>query len=89
MRYMLKVIGRKRMLVTLPYGLAAFKARFLELLPTPLLTRDQVELLKADNIVGDQARTLKDLAITPTPIEMIVPEYLARHRLSPTRVVRS
>ncbi len=89
MRYMLKVIGRKRLLVTLPFGLASFQARLLEFLPKPLLTRDQVELLKHDNVVGDQAKTLADLAVSPTPIEMIVPDYLARYRLRPTRVARS
>ncbi len=89
LQYMLEVIGRKRWLVSIPFGAAALKARFLELLPSPLLTRDQVELLKSDNVVGDQAKTLADLAISPTPIEVIVPEYLARYRLSHTRVARS
>lgn len=89
LRYMLNVIGRKRLLLNLPYGVAAFQARFFELLPKPLLTRDQLELLKSDNVVGDQAKTLNDLSVSPTPIEMIVPEYLARYRLSPTQVARS
>ncbi len=89
MRYMLEVIGRRRWLVNVPFGAAMLKARVLELLPSPLLTRDQVELLKSDNVVGDQAKTLADLAISPTPIEIVVPEYLARHRLSHTRVARS
>jgi NADH dehydrogenase len=89
MRYMLKVIGRKRFLVNLSYRLAALQARFLEVLPEPLLTRDQVELLKRDNVVDQQARALEDLGISPTPIETIVPQYLARYRHSPTRVARS
>lgn len=88
MRYMLKVIGRKRMLVSLPFGLASLQASFLQLLPNPLLTRDQVELLKFDNVVGAEARGLESLAISPTPIEMIVPDYLARHRPGPTQVAR-
>jgi NADH dehydrogenase len=89
MRYMLKVIGRKRFLVNLSYRLAALQARFLEVLPEPLLTRDQVELLKRDNVVDQQARTFEELGISPTPIETIVPQYLARYRHSPTRVARS
>lgn len=88
MRYMLEVIGRKRLLLNLSYGLASFQARFFELLPTPLLTRDQVELLKTDNIVSNDAKTLSDLGLSPTPIEMIVPTYLARYRLGPTQVAR-
>lgn len=89
LRYMLRVIDRKRLLVNLPYGLAAFQARFLELMPAPLLTRDQVELLKIDNVVGGDAKTLADLGLSPTPIEMIVPDYLVRYRPSPAGVVRS
>ncbi len=89
MRYMLKVIGRKRFLVTLPFGLATMQARILEMLPAPLLTRDQVELLKADNVVAETAKTLQDLSISATPIEAIVPDYLTRYRSSPTQVARS
>ena len=80
MRYMLDVVGRKRWLVNIPYGLARLKARFFELLPHPLLTRDQVELLKRDNVVNDDAKKLADLEIEPTPIETIVPAYLDRYR---------
>jgi NADH dehydrogenase len=52
MRYMLKVVGRRRLLLTVPFGVAMVQARFLELLPEPPLTRDQVELLKVDNVVS-------------------------------------
>ncbi|MEM8948446.1 MAG: complex I NDUFA9 subunit family protein [Pseudomonadota bacterium] len=81
LRYMLEVIGRKRMLLNLPFGVAALQARLMELLPVPPLTRDQLELLKSDNVVGEEALTLDDLGIAPTPIETVVPSYLARHRL--------
>lgn len=80
MEYMLRTIGRRRPLVNLPFGLAAFQARFLEPLPNPPLTRDQVELLKRDNVVADGARTLADLGIAPTPLEVIAPEYLQLYR---------
>ena len=80
LRYMLDVIGKRRLLVDLPFGLASLQARILELLPVPPLTRDQVELLKTDNVVADDALTLADLGLVPTPIELIVPSYLGRHR---------
>ena len=79
MRYILDVTGRRRLLIDLPYNVASFEARFLEWLPKPLLTRDQVELLKRDNVVGEGARTLRDLGITPTPMEVVVPDYLQRY----------
>ena len=90
MRYMLEVIGRKRMLVPLSFDLARLQARVLEKLPVPPLTTDQVELLKTDNVVGSDARTLADLGIAPTPIELVVPDYLARYRARPAqRAMRS
>jgi NADH dehydrogenase len=88
MRYMLDVLGRRRLLVPVSFGMAALKARFFELLPVPPLTRDQVELLKTDNIVADGAKGLADLGLAPTPIELIVPEYLARYRAGPARMAR-
>jgi uncharacterized protein YbjT (DUF2867 family) len=88
MRYMLRVIGRRRLLVPISFELVTLQARVLELAPVPPLTRDQVELLKTDNVVAGGAATLADLGITPTPIELVVPEYLARYRASPTRVAR-
>jgi NADH dehydrogenase len=86
MRYMLQVVGRRRLLIDIPFGLANLQARFLGLLPDPPLTRDQVELLKHDNVVSPDMPGLGALGITPTPIELVVPEYLARYRAAPTPV---
>jgi uncharacterized protein YbjT (DUF2867 family) len=88
MRYMLEVTGRRRLLMPMSYDLARLQARFLELLPVPPLTRDQVELLKVDNVVEAGAPGLATLDIAPTPIELIVPDYLARYRAYPARVAR-
>ena len=88
LRYMLQVIGRRRLLLSISFELAALQARVLELLPTPPLTRDQIELLKTDNVVTGETPTLSDLGVTPTPIELVVPEYLARYRSSPTDIAR-
>jgi uncharacterized protein YbjT (DUF2867 family) len=88
MRYMLEVLGRRRLLPTVPFDVASLQARFLELLPAPPLTRDQVELLKVDNVVSAGASDLGTLGVTATPIELIVPQYLARYRARPTRMAR-
>ena len=50
--YLLKVTGRRRLLLNLPFGLASLQAKLLQFLPEPPLTPDQVELLKRDNVVG-------------------------------------
>ena len=72
--------GKKRLLVPLPFGIAMIKAAFLQLLPNPLLTIDQVRLLKKDNVVSPTAAGLTDLGITPTSVEAVVPSYLWRYR---------
>ena len=76
----LRETGRSRLLVPLPFGLAMFKAAFLQMLPNPLLTMDQVRLLKKDNVVSPTAAGLADLGITPTSVEAVVPSYLWRYR---------
>src|SRR5260221_706473 len=84
MEFVLETIERRRFLIPLPFGLAKFQARFLQLLPTPLLTPDQVEQLKADNVVSagaeTEGRTLRGLGIEPTTMATIVPSYLWRFR---------
>jgi uncharacterized protein YbjT (DUF2867 family) len=84
MEYVLAVTERRRLLVPLPFGLAKLQAMFLQLLPTPLLTPDQVELLRTDNVVSPAAqaegRTLPALGVEPTALEAVVPSYLWRFR---------
>lgn len=80
MELLMAQIGRQRLLVPLPFPLASFQAMFLEKLPVPPLTRDQVTLLRRDNVVAAGALGLSDLGITPTSVESIVPTYLARYR---------
>jgi uncharacterized protein YbjT (DUF2867 family) len=92
MEFTLATIERRRLLLPLPFGLAKLQAAIFELvskfplrvLSKPLLTRDQVELLRYDNVVSDTARrdglTLEGLGITPQSIAAIVPTYLWRFR---------
>jgi uncharacterized protein YbjT (DUF2867 family) len=80
LQLILKETGRRRALVPLPFGLAMVKAAFLQILPKPLLTMDQVKLLKTDNVVAPTAAGLADLGITPTSVEAVIPSYLWRFR---------
>ena len=84
LEFILKVTNRKTLLVNLPMPLARLQASFMELLPNPMLTRDQLRLLESDNVVSQQAigeaRTLEGLGIRPSSVETIVPTYLYRFR---------
>ncbi|HRX37106.1 MAG TPA: complex I NDUFA9 subunit family protein [Aestuariivirga sp.] len=84
MEFTLDTIGRSRLLVPVPWLAAKLQAAVLGLLPHPLLTIDQVELLKSDNVVSAKAaaegRTLEGLGIASRGIEAIVPSYLYRYR---------
>ena len=84
MQFTLDTIERRRPLIPVPWSVAKLQAVIMGLLPNPMLTTDQVELLKSDNVVSAEAeregRTLKGLGITPSGIEGIVPGYLYRYR---------
>jgi NADH dehydrogenase len=85
MEFILRTIGRRRMLVSLPFGLSKLQALFLQFAPGPLkLTPDQVELLRSDNVVSVATKaaglTLEGLGIAPDSLEAIAPQYLWRFR---------
>ena len=84
METMLETIDRRRLLVPVPWWLAEIQGRVLGLLPNPLLTRDQVILLRDHNVVSQAAeqdgRTLEGLGMTPTSVAAVLPTYLWRYR---------
>ena len=85
MEIILKITGRDRWLVSLPFGLAKWKAVFLQFAPGALqLTPDQVALLRSDNVVSEAAKaaglTLQGLGIAPDSMEAVAPQYLWRFR---------
>jgi NADH dehydrogenase len=80
MELVLRETRRRRLLVSVPLSLAMIQATFLEFLPVPPLTRDQVKLLQRDNIVLPGLPELRDLGINPTAVEAVLPSYLDRFR---------
>jgi len=80
LRRTLQEIGRHRLLLPLPFGIARVQAAVMEWLPVPPLTRDQLKLLERDNVVSPGALTLADLGIQAQGLDAILPTYLARYR---------
>lgn len=78
LRYVLTQTRRHRPLMEVPMGIAQMQARILQHLPGQPLTPDQLLMLARDNVVAPDAAGLAALGITPTPVELVVPAYLAR-----------
>lgn len=84
MELLLAEIDRSPLLVSVPWSVAHYGATFAQLLPKPLLTVDQVRLLKHDNIVSTEAeadgRTLDGIGIVPINMAAVLPSYLQRFK---------
>ncbi len=78
--WILATVHRHRPLLEVPMRVAELQARVAELLPGKPLTRDQLLLLSQDNVVSPGMPGLADLGVAATPVELIVPRYLARYR---------
>jgi uncharacterized protein YbjT (DUF2867 family) len=81
-RWILAAIGRRRLVFAMPPALAWWQAMWLERLPGRLLTRDQLTMLAADNVVSEGTPGFRLLGIDAAPIEMIVPSYLQRYKVT-------
>lgn len=85
LEFVLAETGYRRILAPVPFALApviGFAGECVGALPffAPPITRDQIKLLKRDNIVSDGAANFADLGLSPKTVETIVPAYLARFR---------
>ncbi|WP_448191686.1 complex I NDUFA9 subunit family protein [Azospirillum sp. sgz301742] len=81
MQLMLKEVERKHvLLLPIPWRASEALGSILEKVPliAPLLTRDQVELLKTDNVCSGQLPGFAELGIAPTAPEVVLPTYLHR-----------
>lgn len=85
LEFVLAETGHHRILLPVPFALGpafGFAGELIGAVPffAPPITRDQIKLLKRNNIVGEGANTLADLGIEPRTVEAIVPGYLVRFR---------
>ena len=60
---LLKLMNKKRLLLPFPLLLANLTAKIFELLPKPIITQDQLRLLKFDNVVSGKYKTNTDIGL--------------------------
>ena len=65
---LLKLINKNRLLIPLPFFVANMSAKLFQLFPKPLLTVDQLILLKYDNIPSNKYQTNSDIGVPSTRI---------------------
>jgi uncharacterized protein YbjT (DUF2867 family) len=82
-RMTLHLMGKRRLLIPVPFAVAAIQARLFELLPNPPLTTGQVDLLKADNVASGTLPGLRELNIEPKTVEEVVSTYIGTRALGP------
>lgn len=85
LEFVLRETGHRRILLPVPFALApalGFAGEIVGLLPMfePPITRDQIRLMKHDNISTAGAPGLAELGVSPRTVEAIAPSYLARFR---------
>ena len=72
----LQLMGKRRLLVAVPFAVAEIQARLFEFLPNPPLTTGQVDLLKVDNVASKTLPGFQDLKIRPRTVEEVLPTYI-------------
>lgn len=85
---MLGLIRRRRAVAGLPWFAGRIMAGVFDLVetvtgglvPNPVITRDQLKSLRADNVVAEGARGFKELGIQPVPMALVLPTYLWPYR---------
>ncbi len=73
----LEELELKRKLVKVPFGISKKLAYFLEIMPNPLLTVDQVEMLKKNNVISKKYYYRKDLNYLPMPFRKMIKKQLS------------
>ncbi len=68
LKKLLTLIGKSRLLISMPFFAANLSAKFFQLFPKPLLTVDQLILLKYDNIPSSKYQTNSDIGVPSTKI---------------------
>ena len=85
LQLVLQQVDRRRVLVPVPFFVWDTIAALMAFLPSPPLTRDQVKLMKQDNVIEGNRLTLENLGICPVSVEEILSTYIGPdHRIPAT-----
>ncbi len=76
LQLLLQQLGRRRLLMPVPYFVWELLAAVMAPLPHRPISRDQVVLMKRDNVVGPKALSFAELGLAPSAVEDILPSYL-------------
>ena len=76
LQLLLRQLGRRRLLLPVPYFVWELLAAVMAPLPKRPISRDQVVLMKRDNVVGPKALSFAELGLAPSSVEAILPAYL-------------
>ena len=63
LQILLDLINKRRLLLPMPLPIAKFSAKFFQMFPKPLLTEDQLRLLRYDNIISGKYKTNSNIGI--------------------------
>ena len=83
MKLVLDHVGKRRALVLVPFFVWDILAVLLSVPANPHLTRDQVKLMKRDNVVEGNTLTQEDLGIGPISVEEDLPTYIDPNQRNP------
>jgi NADH dehydrogenase len=76
----IKTTGHDVFFMPVPFFMASILGWIMQQLPRPILTADQVILLKSDNVVAAETKTFEDLGILPTSMLPMLPELLQGYK---------
>ena len=75
-KLIMNTLNVKRLLFPMPLSLAAMMGTVMQYLPSPIITYDQVKLLRQDNVVSEKKNTLESLGITKQSAKDILQTFI-------------
>ena len=75
-KLIMDTLNVKRLLIPMPLSLAAMMGFFMQYLPSPIITYDQVKLLRQDNVVSEKQNTLESIGVAKQSVRDILQNFI-------------